>query len=189
MRKLIVFVGLLALVPGLSPAKADALTLSERVARLEAKLSCLRKIPMVEYTGFTWYGDPAGGESAQNTYDTQSRTDTPTNDNPDGLTDLGSVPGVDFAFETAGPDYYVLAVRAKRLTGRNDSAVPGLRQEVRAAADAALVALSRAHDASAPARTGGIRPLTRKRPAERASSSHWSCRPTDSPASRPRRGC
>ena len=39
MRKLIVFVGLLALVPGLSPAKADALTLSERVARLEAKLS------------------------------------------------------------------------------------------------------------------------------------------------------
>jgi len=113
MRKLVVLIGLLALVPGLSPAKADALTLSERVARLEAKLSCLRKIPLVEYTDFTRYGDPATGENAQSTYDTQSPTDTPTNDNPDGLTDLGSVSGVDFAFETAGPDYYILAVRAR----------------------------------------------------------------------------
>jgi hypothetical protein len=113
MRKLIALVGLLALVPGLSPARAHALTLSQRVARLEAKLTCMRKIPVVEYTDFTWYGDPATGENAVNTYDTESPTDTPTNDNPDGLTDLGSVAGVDFAFETAGPDYYVLAVRAK----------------------------------------------------------------------------
>jgi hypothetical protein len=56
---------------------------------------------------------PATGENAQNTYDTRSPTDAPTNDNPDGLTDLGSVPGLDFAFETAGPDYYVLVVRAR----------------------------------------------------------------------------
>jgi len=41
--KLIVLFVLLALAPILVPAKVDAITLRQRVTRLEGKLNCLRR--------------------------------------------------------------------------------------------------------------------------------------------------
>jgi hypothetical protein len=40
MKKRIAVLALLALVPAFAPATADALTLAQRVDRLEGKLSC-----------------------------------------------------------------------------------------------------------------------------------------------------
>jgi cell division protein FtsL len=48
MKKLIVLVVLLAVAPLLVPAKADALTLRQRVTRLEGKLNCLRRVPVIQ---------------------------------------------------------------------------------------------------------------------------------------------
>jgi len=112
MKKLIVLAALLALVPVLVPAKADALTLRQRVTRLEGKLNCLRRVPVIEYSDFSWYGDPDAGPNPTNTYDTQSPTDSPASDNPDSLTDLGAVAGLDWGFSNPAPDYLVLAIRA-----------------------------------------------------------------------------
>lgn len=117
MKKLIVLLALLALVPALVPAKADALTLAQRVTKLEGKLKCLRRVPVIEYNDFTAYGDPVDGLNAATTYDTQSPTDTPDSDNPDSLTDLGVTTGLDWGFAVTGlpappPDYFVLAIRA-----------------------------------------------------------------------------
>lgn len=99
MRKLIVFVVLFAVVPAFDPAPGEALTLSQRVAKLESKLSCLRRVPVAQYDDVAAYGNPVNGLNASNTYDTQSPTASPANDNPDGLRDLGSF------------NYWVLAVR------------------------------------------------------------------------------
>jgi hypothetical protein len=116
MKKLVVLVALVALVPVLVPAKADALTLRQRVARLEGKIKCLRRVPVIQYNDFAAYGDPLGGLNATNTYDTESPTG-PSNDNPDSLTDLGVTTGLDWGFAATGspappPDYFVLAIRA-----------------------------------------------------------------------------
>lgn len=116
MKKLVVLVALLALVPVLVPAKADALTLRQRVTQLEGKLKCLRRVPVIQYNDFAAYGDPLGGLNATNTYDTASPTGA-SNDNPDSLTDLGTTTGVDWGFAVTGspappPDYFVLAIRA-----------------------------------------------------------------------------
>ena len=99
MRKLIVFVVLFAVVPAFDPAPGEALTLSQRVAKLESKLSCLRRVPVAQYDDVAAYGNPVSGLNASNTYDTHSPTASPANDNPDGLRDLGSF------------NYWVLAVR------------------------------------------------------------------------------
>jgi hypothetical protein len=48
MKKLIVLVVLLAFVPILVPAEADALTLRQRVSRLEGNINCLRRIPVIQ---------------------------------------------------------------------------------------------------------------------------------------------
>jgi hypothetical protein len=86
MKKLIAVLALLALVPVFSPANADALTLGQRVNKLEAKLSCLLRLPMNEYTDFAGYGDPADGPNATDSYATSANTTADPNaiDNPDG---------------------------------------------------------------------------------------------------------
>jgi hypothetical protein len=109
--KLIVLVVLLALMPAVVPAPRAALTLSHRVAKLEAKLNCLRRAPVAEYDDVAAYGDPVSGLNAASTYDTRSPTSSPANDNPDGLTDLGSFTALDWAFTDLPPDYWVLAIR------------------------------------------------------------------------------
>ena len=115
MKKLIVLVALLALVPVLIPAEADTLTLGQRVTRLEGKLNCLRRVPVIQYNDFAAYGDPVEGPN-QTIYDTVSPTDASRN-NPDSLTDLDATTGLDWGFATTGflpppPDYFVLAIRA-----------------------------------------------------------------------------
>jgi hypothetical protein len=114
MKKLIAVLALLALVPLFSPATADALTLAQRVNKLEAKLSCLRRVPVNEYADFAGYGDPTDGANAAESYATSANTnaDPSAIDNPDGLTDVGAVPGLDWAFTELPPDYFVLAIRA-----------------------------------------------------------------------------
>jgi hypothetical protein len=116
MKKLIVLVVLLAFVPILVPAEADALTLRQRVSRLEGNINCLRRIPVIQHNDFAAYGDPVDGPNKANTYDTASPTST-SNDNPDSLTDLGATTGLDWGFPITGfpappPDYFVLAIRA-----------------------------------------------------------------------------
>jgi hypothetical protein len=116
MKKLFVLAALLALVTVLVPARADALTLGQRVTRLEGKLSCLRRVPVIQYNDFAAYGDPVDGPNPTNTYDTASPTGA-SNDNPDSLTDLGATTGLDWGFAITGflpppPDYFVLAIRA-----------------------------------------------------------------------------
>jgi hypothetical protein len=83
MKKLTVLVALLALVPVLVPAEADALTLGQRATRLEGKLNCLRRVPVIQYNDFAAYGDPVEGPN-QTIYDTVSPTDASRN-NPDSL--------------------------------------------------------------------------------------------------------
>jgi hypothetical protein len=114
--KLIVLVVLLALAPILVPAKVDALMLRQRVTRLEGKLNCLRRVPVIQYNDFAAYEDPVDGPNKANTYDTTSPTGA-SNDNPDSLRDLGTTTGLDWGFAVTGfpappPDYFVLAIRA-----------------------------------------------------------------------------
>jgi hypothetical protein len=85
--------------------------LSQRVAKFEANLNCLRRVLVAEYDDVAAYGDPLGGLNATNTYDTQSPTSSPANDNPDRLTDLGSFTALDWAFTDLPPDYWVLAIK------------------------------------------------------------------------------
>jgi hypothetical protein len=114
MKKLIVVLALLALVPAVSPPAAHALTLAQRVQRLEGKLNCLRRVPMNEYADYAGYGDPVNGLNATETYATSANTtlDPEAVDNPDALTDADAVPGLDWAFTDLPPDYFVLAIRA-----------------------------------------------------------------------------
>jgi hypothetical protein len=117
MKKPIAILALLALVPVFSPATADALTLGQRVNKLEAKLSCLRRVPVNEYTDVAGYGDPADGPNATGSYATSANTtaDPSAIDNPDGLTDVGAVTGLDWAFTDLPPDYFLLAIRADNM--------------------------------------------------------------------------
>jgi hypothetical protein len=65
MRKLIVLVVLFAVVPAFDPAPGEALTLSQRVAKLESKLSCLRRVPVAQYDDVAAYGNPVSGLNAR----------------------------------------------------------------------------------------------------------------------------
>jgi hypothetical protein len=105
MKKLIVVAVLFALAPAVVPDPGEALTLSQRVARIEAKLNCLRRVPVAQYNDVAAYGDPATGLNASTAYDTLSPTVSPANDNPDGLTDLGAYTALDWAFTNLAPDY------------------------------------------------------------------------------------
>jgi hypothetical protein len=92
MKKVLVLVALLALVPAAIPAKGSALTLGQRVSRLEAKAGCLQRIPVVEFGDYAWYGDP----------DPDTGPNAPTyledSGNPDSLVDVGAAFGVDFGY-------------------------------------------------------------------------------------------
>jgi hypothetical protein len=70
-----------------------------------------------EYTDFAGYGDPADGPNATDSYATSANTtaDPSAIDNPVGLTDVGAVTGVDWAFTDLPPDYFVLAIRAENM--------------------------------------------------------------------------
>ena len=46
MKKFLVLICVLALVPVVVPARAHALTLAQRVSRVEAKLKCLTRTPV-----------------------------------------------------------------------------------------------------------------------------------------------
>jgi hypothetical protein len=112
MKKLIVLVGLLALVPILVPAEADALTLRQRVTRLEGKLNCLRRIPVSEFGDMAAYRNSVSEPNASVFATVADPAVTGAVDNPDSLTDLGPLPAVDWDFGETGPDYFLLAIRA-----------------------------------------------------------------------------
>lgn len=126
MKKLLVLVALLALVPVVVPARAHALTLAQRVSNLEAKLNCLTRTPVYEYAGYAWYSDnvnPTQSSNALKTYDTQSPTSTPAQDNPDSLRDTGWYFGLDWYFPSSGqpqqpPNYWVLSIKTSPTTDR-----------------------------------------------------------------------
>jgi hypothetical protein len=125
MKKLLVLAMGLALVPVFIPANAHALTLAQRVTRVEAKLNCLTRTPVYEYAGYAWYGTdnngaPALGPNGANTYDTTSPTDA-SQDNPDSLTDQGWYFGLDWYFPSSGqpqqpPDYWVMTIKTSATT-------------------------------------------------------------------------
>jgi hypothetical protein len=126
MKKLLVLAIGLALVPVFVPANAHALTLAQRVTRVEAKLNCLTRTPVFEYAGYAWYGTdgsgvPQNGLNGVNTYDTQSPTDSPASDNPDSLTDQGWNWALDWFFPPSGqpqspPDYWVMTIKTSPTT-------------------------------------------------------------------------
>jgi hypothetical protein len=84
MKKLIVVAVLFALAPAVVPDPGEALTLSQRVARIEAKLNCLRRVPVAQYNDVAAYGDPATGLNASTAYDTLSPTVSPPMTTPTG---------------------------------------------------------------------------------------------------------
>jgi hypothetical protein len=121
MKKVLILVMALALVPAVVPAKADAFTLAQRVSRLEAKLNCLTRTPVQEFAGYAWYGTdlggvPQNGLNGMNTYDTQSPTDSPASDNPDSLTDQGWYFGLDWYFGNQTPNYWVMTIKTSPTT-------------------------------------------------------------------------
>ncbi|MEO8290276.1 MAG: hypothetical protein ABI649_04700 [Gaiellaceae bacterium] len=113
MKKLLALAFALALVPAFVPAKANsALTLAQRVAKLEAKLACVSRTPVFEFNDFAGYGvgpgptfDPLASDNGVNTY---SNGDPGA---PDQLTDEGFLTGLDLNFGGAA-DYWVLNVKA-----------------------------------------------------------------------------
>ena len=149
MKKLIAVLALLALVTVFScdRRRPHARTAREQ-ARSEPELP--PQGPVNEYTDFAGYGEPADGPNATDSYATSANTtaDPSAIDNPDGLTDVGAVTGLDWAFTDLQPDYFVLPICA----GQHERAPCGLRAEVRPAADTRLVAHCGTDDASAPAR-------------------------------------
>jgi hypothetical protein len=96
----------LALVPAFSPAEASSLTLSQRVAKLEAKLKCVVKTPVSEFVNFASYGDPFGDNF------THVYTSGDTGEAPDQLNDSGTTFGLDWDFGNPAPNAWVLTIKA-----------------------------------------------------------------------------
>lgn len=101
MRRLFVVVAALALVPVVVPAKADA-TLGQRVTKLEAKLACIQRVPLVEFADYAWYG---GADNPNEP--TYAEADSL---NPDSLFDQGPATGLDLGYGL-GPDVWGLAIK------------------------------------------------------------------------------
>jgi hypothetical protein len=120
MKKLVVLIALLALVPVVVPAQAHSLTLGQRVTRLEAKMNCLTRTPVYEYTGYAWYGtdvngNPTAGPNGANTYNEAD------SGNPDSLRDQGWYWALDWYFPPSGqpqpqPDYWVMSIKTSPTT-------------------------------------------------------------------------
>ncbi len=120
MKKLLVLAVGLALLPVFLPANAHALTLSQRVSRVEAKLKCLTRTPVYEYAGYAWYGTDAGGVP-QNGLNGANTYAEPDSTNPDSLTDQGWFFALDWYFPPSGqpqpqPDYWVMAIKTSPTT-------------------------------------------------------------------------
>jgi hypothetical protein len=110
MKKLLVVIALLALVPAFVPAQANSLTLSQRVSRLEAKLACLRKVPVDQYSDFAWFGidDPRTPANQPPDFTNFDSTDTSTWPS-DPLINWGTITGVDLAYGVP-PGFYLVGV-------------------------------------------------------------------------------
>jgi hypothetical protein len=88
--------------------------LRQPVSRLEGKINCLRRVPVIQYNDFAAYGDLVDGPNKANTYDTASPTST-SDDNSDSLTDLGATTGLTGASPSracSAAARSVLAIRA-----------------------------------------------------------------------------
>jgi hypothetical protein len=101
MKKLIVLVAALTFLAAFAPSEAGASpTLAQRVSRLEAKMSCLKRNPASSYLGYAWY--EASGE-------VHALTDA------DAFTDSFWAAGFQQGLADAtSPDYWLVAVRNTR---------------------------------------------------------------------------
>jgi hypothetical protein len=56
-KKLLVILAIIGVLASIIPGQASALTLQQRVAKIEAKLNCLRYAGISEWTGYQYYYD------------------------------------------------------------------------------------------------------------------------------------
>jgi hypothetical protein len=110
MKKLLILAVGLALVPIFVPANADALTLATRVSRLEAKMSCVKRVPMGRYQDFAWFGidDPRSPANQPPDFTGFDSTDTSTWPS-DPLINWGQITGLDLAYGVT-PGFWTLAI-------------------------------------------------------------------------------
>lgn len=57
MKRFLILLALLGVLVSIIPAQASALTLQQRVSRIEAKLNCLRYAGISEWTGYQYFYD------------------------------------------------------------------------------------------------------------------------------------
>lgn len=113
MKKLLVLAAGLALVPALVPAKANALTLGQRVTRLENKMACLRRYPVTEFGDFAAYVNQGLIPPVDN--EVVVWDEAASSGNPDSLQDAGAVTGLDFDYffqvdATFPPDRWLIGL-------------------------------------------------------------------------------
>jgi hypothetical protein len=110
MKKLVVLIALLALVPVLVPAQAHSLTLGQRVTRLENKMACIKRIPVGRYQDFAWYGidDPRPPANQPPDFSGFDFNDTSTWPS-DPLVNWGPITGVDLAYGVT-PNVWMLGI-------------------------------------------------------------------------------
>jgi hypothetical protein len=112
MKKLVVLIALLALVPVVVPAQAHSLTLGQRVTRLENKMACIRKIPAGRFQDFAWFGiddprTPANQQPDFSGFDFNNTNTWPS----DPLINWGHITGLDFTYGSTPPaDVYLLGI-------------------------------------------------------------------------------
>ena len=68
MKKLLIILAIIGVLAALIPGQANALTLSQRVAKIEAKLNCLRYAGISEWVGYMAWED--GSEVTAASFDT-----------------------------------------------------------------------------------------------------------------------
>jgi hypothetical protein len=109
MRKVLVLATATAALAGLVPSQASALTHAQQdklLAKLKAKMACFQRYPVTQFGDFTWYGttenDPTYAE--------------PDSTNPDSLTDVGPISGLDYDYffqtdPTFPPDTWLIGIK------------------------------------------------------------------------------
>jgi hypothetical protein len=105
MKKLVVLMALLALVPVFVPAQAHSLTLGQRVTRLENKMACIKKIPAGRFSDFAWFGitDPRPPANQQPDFSGFDSTD-PSTWPSDPLINWGGITGIDFTYPASSTE-------------------------------------------------------------------------------------
>lgn len=68
MKKLFFILAIIGVLAAMVPGQASALTLSQRVAKIEAKLNCLRYAGISEFIGYTAWED--GSQVSAASFDT-----------------------------------------------------------------------------------------------------------------------